>query len=188
MQKMALVLSMLLLFSLLALGAGCAQPAPSPAPTPAPAPAPSPAPTPEPAPAPSPSPIEGPEVQPGVRPNPPHHFWGQVASSSGEPAADVEVTAWINGTLRGSITTDADGQYGSDPLKEFPYYLVISGQDGEVIEFRVDGVVAEETRLGTLMEENENRYWQWQDLKPEWQAAYTADEVNGLDLRYTPPQ
>jgi len=65
---------------------------------------------------------------------------------------------------------------------------VINGQDGEVIEFRVDGVVAEEIRLGTLTEENENRYWQWQDLKPEWQAAYTAGEVNGLDLRYTPAQ
>ncbi len=184
MQKMALVISMLLLVSVLALGSGCTQSAP----TPTPAPTPPPAPAPVPPPAPSPPPEEGPEVQPGVRPNPPHHFWGRVTTGTGEPAADVEVTAWINGTLRGSITTDADGQFGNDPLKEFPYYLVINGQDGEVIEFRVDGVVAEEIRLGTLIEENENRYWQWQDLKPEWQAAYTAGEVNGLDLRYTPAQ
>jgi len=116
----------------------------------------------------------------------PHHYWGQVTISTGEPAIDVEVTAWINDKLRGSATTDADGQYGTDPLAGLPHYLVVTGQSGDVIEFRVDGVVAEEAGLGVLKEEKEEYFWQWLELQPEWQAIYAAGEVNGLNLIYTP--
>ena len=179
-----LVVVVMLLASILGLVA-CTKPpasAPSPVPTLVPAPSPKPV-TP-----PSPQPREEKEettATPGG-PVPAHHFWGYVKTNTGEPAPGVEVTAWIDGELRCSITTDASGKYGTDPLIEFPTYLVVNAYDGAVIEFRVNGEIADETRLGTLMEVDREYQWQWQDIEPEWQAVYQAAEVNGLDLIYTP--
>ncbi len=145
--------------------------------------------SPSPAPA---APAEEPAQQPAKEsssaqrgPALPHLFWGQVTTTDGDPAAEVEVTAWINGEISGTITTDASGQYGSDPLTSIPDYLSVTGYDGDVIQFRVGGEVAEEVRLGTLVE-TETRHWEWQELAPSWQAVYQASEVNGLDLVYTP--
>jgi len=174
------IASVLLLAGMIGLVA-CAKP---PVVSPVPASSPEPLPTS----APSAQPVEDTRElaeTPGIPHALPHHYWGQVTVSTGEPAIDVEVTAWINGELRGSATTDAEGQYGVDPLVGLPYYLVVTGQSGNVIEFRVDGVVAEETRLGVLEEDNEKYFWQWQDLRTEWQAIYDAGAVNGLDLVYT---
>ncbi len=173
----------------------CAEPsavAPSPAPVPAPTPAPTPSPQPPPAPAPTPTPAapspqvtdntDGPPIMPDGRPVFPHHYWGQVTTSTGGAAADVEVTAWINGKLCGSAQTDENGQYGSDPLAGLPYYLLVTGRNGNVIEFRIDGVTAEEICLGVLKEEDGKYSWQWQNLEPEWQATFVSGEVNGLYL------
>jgi len=119
-------------------------------------------------------------------PAPAHHFWGHVETNTGDPAPGVPVTAWINGEPRGSLTTDSSGQYGLDPLIDLTYYLNVTGLDNDIIEFRVDGQVAEETRLGVLVEDGGVYQWQWQDLAPSWQAIYQAGEVNALDLKYTP--
>ena len=114
-----------------------------------------------------------------------HHFWGHVATSGGQPAANVEVTAWINGEQRGNISTDESGQYG---MPEYGYHLAVTGNSGDIITFRVDGIVAEETRLGVDVEtDNGNYEWQWQDLEPAWEAVYESGAVNGLDLVYNPP-
>jgi len=118
-----------------------------------------------------------------VGPVPAHHYWGQVTTTGGQPASEVEVTAWIDGEFRGSITTDTSGNYG---MVSLAYYLAVTGYNGDIIEFRVDGVVAQETRLGIEIEEDDNRYWEWQDLAPAWQAVFDAEETNGLDLVYTP--
>ena len=119
-------------------------------------------------------------------PVPAHHFWGKVMTSDGQLAARVEVTAWINGERCGTITTDGSGQYGSDPLVGLPYYLSVTGQNGDSIEFHVADIVAEETRLGVMVEADGDRQWQWQDLMSTWQAVYEAGEVNALDLVYSP--
>jgi hypothetical protein len=125
-------------------------------------------------------------VAAGDSPVPAHHFWGKVMTNDGQLAARVEVAAWINGERCGTITTDGSGQYGSDPLIGLPYYLSVTGQNGDSIEFRVAGIVAEETRLGVLMEVSGDHQWQWQDLMSTWQAVYEAGEVNALDLVYSP--
>lgn len=182
-----LVVAVSLLISLIGLVA-CAKP-PAAAPSPTTSPKPVTAPAPRPAPAPSSQLIEDKDETAANIPGSPvlaQHYWGYVATSTGEPAVVVEVTAWINGKLRGSVTTDADGRYGTNPLAGFPHYLVVTGQGGDVIEFRVDGVVAEEAGLGVLEEGKEKYFWQWLELQPEWQAIYAAGEVNGLNLIYTP--
>ena len=56
----------------------------------------------------------------------PHYFWGHVSTNGGQLAAKVEVTAWINGEQRGSITTDEAGQYGDPDLGN---YLSVTGAD-----------------------------------------------------------
>lgn len=182
-----LVVAVSLLVSLIGLVA-CAKP-PAAAPSPTTSPEPVTAPAPRPAPAPSPQLIEDKDETAANSYGPPvlpQHYWGHVATSTGEPAVVVEVTAWINGKLCGSVTTDADGRYGTNPLVGFPRYLLVTGQSGDVIEFRVDGMVAEEAILGVLKEGKEGYIWQWLGLQPEWQAIYAAGEVNGLNLIYTP--
>lgn len=119
-------------------------------------------------------------------PVPAHHFWGKVIAFDGSDTSGLEVTAWINGEIRGSITTDQNGEYGCDPLVRLPYYLNVTGYSGDVIKFYIEGVLAEEIRFGTLVENGENRSWQWQELEPGWQAVHEAGEVNGLDLLYIP--
>jgi hypothetical protein len=118
-------------------------------------------------------------------PVPAHHFWGQVKTDTGDPAPGVEVTAWIGGEQRGSITTDSSGQYGDDPLTSIPFYLNVTGFNGNIIEFRVNGIVAEEVRWGVLIEEGTPR-WEWEDKEPSFQVVYDSAEANGLDLVYTP--
>jgi hypothetical protein len=119
----------------------------------------------------------------------PHTFWGHVKTAEGEPASGVQVTAFIKDKPQEeSITTDASGKYGGDLLIEFPDALSVTGYGGDIIEFRVDGIIAEETKLGVLIEVEDGHQWQWQDLEPEWQVIYVAGEHNGLDLVYTPAQ
>jgi len=118
-------------------------------------------------------------------PSLPHNFWGYVETDTGDPATGVEVTAWIGGEQRGSTTTDSTGKYGSDPLTGFPFYLTVTGVNDDIIEFRVDGIVAEEVRWGVLIEE-EPRHWEWTDVDPSFQVVFVSAEVNGLDLVYTP--
>lgn len=115
----------------------------------------------------------------------PHMFWGKVTTDDGQPASGVQVTAWVNGVPGNTITTDTSGQYGTDPLVGSPYYIHANGQDGDIIEFRVNGTTVQEMRLGTLIE-TQPPFWQWQDLVPSWQAIFHAGQVNTLDLVYTP--
>ena len=63
----------------------------------------------------------------------PHSFLGYVTTSSGAPAAGVEVTAWVNGFLSDTITTDASGEFGSDPLSGIGQYLYANGNNGDRI-------------------------------------------------------
>jgi len=114
----------------------------------------------------------------------PHSFWGLVKTDTGDPAPGVIVSAWIDGELKDTITTDGSGQYGSDPGAGLPYYLVVNGEGGDEIEFRVDGVPAGIIRWGELIE-NETPYWDWSTVDLS-SVTFNAGAVNGADLEYTP--
>lgn len=73
-------------------------------------------------------------------PTPPAAYYGNLVTD-GEPVpAGVEVTAYVNGERRGSITTTKRGQYGGESATERK--LVVEGDDGDdgaTVTFRVNG-------------------------------------------------
>jgi PGF-pre-PGF domain-containing protein len=81
-------------------------------------------------------------AQDGPPPTPAAYF-GDV-TVDGEPAPEgVEITAYVDGELRGSLTTTQSGAYGGSSA--FDRKLVVEGTDadaGATVEFRVNGEVA----------------------------------------------
>ncbi|TKX50742.1 PGF-pre-PGF domain-containing protein [Halorubrum sp. ASP121] len=81
-------------------------------------------------------------AQDGPPPTPAAYF-GEI-TVDGEPAPEgVEVTAYVDGELRGSLTTTQIGAYGGSSA--FDRKLVVEGTDadaGATVEFRVNGEVA----------------------------------------------
>ncbi|ELZ36906.1 PGF-pre-PGF domain-containing protein [Halorubrum tebenquichense] len=81
-------------------------------------------------------------AQDGPPPTPAAYF-GDV-TVDGEPAPEgVEVTAYVGGELRGSLTTTQSGAYGGSSA--FDQKLVVEGTSddaGATVEFRVNGEVA----------------------------------------------
>jgi hypothetical protein len=69
---------------------------------------------------------------------PPAAFIG-TAYLDGEPAAGKSVTAWIKGDQAGKAITEADGDF----------YLLVAGDPGDVISFKVAGIDAVETAIWT---------------------------------------
>jgi hypothetical protein len=64
---------------------------------------------------------QNPEV-PGL----PFQIYGAVRNSAGGPAADVSISAYINGAIVASTTTDEEGNYGTEP-----HLFIIPDQDGK---------------------------------------------------------
>lgn len=117
----------------------------------------------------------------------PHTFWGLVKTVEGKPGSGVEIEARVNGTLQTvSIISDDAGKFGGDMLVEFPEALSVTGHHGDIIEFIVDGCSARASRLGVLVEEDGEYYWDWQELPAEWQAVFNSGEHNGIELVYMP--
>jgi len=113
-----------------------------------------------------------------------HHFWGKVTTTGGAPGVNVQVTIWVNGVQGETITTDDSGQFGSDPLVDLPHYLSATGRNGDLIVLKVNGVAAEVSRLGTLIE-SPPVHWEWQIQNPPLQSVvFHEGQVNGLDLVY----
>jgi len=78
-----------------------------------------------------------PPLASGGPPSPPASYYGTV-TVAGEPApAGVVVSAAVNGTVRASLTTDADGSFGGSGA--FDEKLVVNGSAGDTVTFRVAG-------------------------------------------------
>ena len=76
-----------------------------------------------------------------------HQFSGNILNVSGEPSSgNFTVYAFMNGTLAG-YGDAINGAYGADPLF---FVEGISGQEGEVVSFYIDGYYSANT---TFMEE-----------------------------------
>ncbi|RXE56201.1 hypothetical protein ABH15_08615 [Methanoculleus taiwanensis] len=75
----------------------------------------------------------------------PCSFFGRV-TVNGDPAAPgTVITAWINGSERGSLTTTESGIYGGSEGPDPKLLVQGPGTDvGQTITFRVDGIEADE--------------------------------------------
>lgn len=75
----------------------------------------------------------------------PHAFWGDVAIGEQPAPVGTTVSARVAGEEYGTISTTEVGKYGSpDPLGP---KLIVQGyiEDGETIDFYIEGIKAEET-------------------------------------------
>lgn len=114
----------------------------------------------------------------------PHAFYGSVQLYSLTNKSDLRpapvgtvVTAKVDGEVKGQITVTEAGIYGGEGIGD-PKLLV---QDdicsGCIIEFYVDGELAEEVRV-----QYDYPGGPWQDVEPEWQVEFNSGEIWGLDL------
>jgi len=116
--------------------------------------------------------------------SPPHRFCGLIINADTDmPAPGVVVSAWIDGELKGSLTTDVDGNFGHSPLVGWPSYLNVNGDSGDIIQFKVDGEPTVKNEWGVF--NISTLQWDWQtDLSQP--IAFHSDEITWLELEYTP--
>lgn len=116
----------------------------------------------------------------------PHYFSGFVLNDSSEPVPGVEVTAWINGVQANNpaipFVTDVDGQFGSLSEAE---WMVVNGMNGENIVFKVDGIAAYITAVGTVVE-TPSPQWVWNPPARPEATTFAGGTTTGLKLVAAP--
>ncbi len=88
-------------------------------------------------------------------PQPPHQFYGDVTVNGQPAAAGVEIVTKIDGIVYASTMTDANGQYGYDPLFTVPAddsdtTEKEGGVEDEIVEFWVFDQLAGSKEFHTL--------------------------------------
>jgi hypothetical protein len=106
-----------------------------------------------------------------------HRFTGTVKTTTGNPAAYVRVSTWVNGLLTHTLATDGQGNLGQYGLT----YLEAHGQDGDAVSFKVEGIEAQVVQT-----------WRYNGATGEWDIQtepITIDntEINKVELVYDSP-
>ncbi|MBA7609622.1 hypothetical protein ES703_16813 [subsurface metagenome] len=87
------------------------------------------------------------------------------------------VTAKVDGEVKGQITVTEAGMYGGEELDDLKLVVQDGICSGCIIEFYVNGELAEEVRV-----QYDYPGGPWQDVDSEWQVEFNSGTVWGLDL------